>query len=86
MDEQRTTVVVEEKQTTTVIGEAVEEIVEQTETVEYQDDQKVVDKWFNGAEHPIHYLCSILLIGLAVAYCLRDLIPPGLNIVDYLYR
>lgn len=92
MGEEQTTEVVVEKSTTvtqtedatTIVKEAMVEVMQEAAADDEKEEEKLADVWLNGEEHPIRYMFSIILIGLTVVYCIKELIPPGCNILDLL--
>ncbi len=53
-------------------------------TPEPEEDKAIekLEEECDPYEHPIHYLFSFLIIGLAIAYMVKELIPPGFNLID----
>jgi hypothetical protein len=87
-DQQKTTVVVEQQKITTVsqAGEVVQEMLQATSVSEDKLAEKIEEDCLDGECHPISYTFSFLIMGIVIAYCLRELIPPGYNFFDAIFN
>jgi hypothetical protein len=83
-EKQTTTVVVEQQKTTTIseTGEVVREIIQATSVSQDKLTEEIEEDCLDGECHPMTYTFSFLIMGIVIAYCLRELIPPGYNFLD----